>query len=565
MSTPEVEAAPVSQSRSGLSLIWLLPLVAALIGAVLIMRHVLNTGPEITILFKTAEGLTVGKTEVRYKEFTVGRVTNIDLIDDASRVSVAVRLDKSASEFAAADARYWVTRPQVGLGGVTGLGTLVSGAYIGVDRGESQETASEFVGLESPPLVMRGDSGRTVRLKARDLGSLDIGSPVYYRKLKAGRVVGFHLASDAESIDLSLFIDAPYDKLIRRNTRFWNASGLDFSVDAGGVQVNSQSLLTIIAGGISFGLPDSKDAGTVLTDSETSGNLAPAPEKTVFSLFDGREQAFEPPDGPSVTMQMVFDNTVRGLARNSTVEFLGVNVGSVTGTRLSYEPDGQRFGSVVTAVIYPERLGEVQEQLIQSASDAGNPEALVLKTLVDRGLRAQLRSGNLLTGQLYVSLDFHPDASPARLQTIAANAYLIPTIPSTLDQLEPQITQIVKRLNQIDIDKIGNELNMTLQELQAALKEGKVAMQSASKTFKSARGALGSLSAESKQTLNSLQETIAQTRRNLLASDAPVQRNLNETLTQLQRASQSLRALADFLQRHPESLLRGKQADQPLN
>ncbi len=386
-----VETALVGRPRGRLSLVWLVPLIAAIIGATLVVRHLLDTGPQVTIDFRTAEGLSAGRTEVRYKDVTIGMVTGIALTSAADRVSVSVQLDKQAAQFAADDTRFWVVRPRIGVGGISGLGTLVAGAHVAVDRGESAKTARHFTGLESPPLVMRSDSGRTVRLRAADLGSLDIGSPVYYRNLKAGRVVGYGLATNGAFVDLQVFIDSPYDWLITPDTRFWNASGLDFSVNASGVKVDSQSLATIVAGGIAFGLV-SREGATRRTIGAPA-TLVAAPADAVFDLFGDEQQAFAPPDGLPVVLQMTFHGVARGLTVGAQVEFMGVAIGSVTAVRLSAEPDSSRgFPVIVTAEVFPARLGSVRNQLVESIGANENRDLRIIKTFIEQGMRAQLRT-----------------------------------------------------------------------------------------------------------------------------------------------------------------------------
>lgn len=566
MSAPKLEPAPLRRSRLNLSLVWWLPFTAAIIGIVLFLRHLQTTGPEVTILFKTAEGLVAGKTEVKYKDVTVGHVTAIKLVPSTSRIAVNVRLDRAATEFADRDARWWVIRPRVGVAGVTGLGTLLSGVYIGVDRGGSGNYESSFIGLETAPLVLRGDTGRTVRLKAADLGSLDIGSPVYFRNMRVGRLVSYQLGPSGAFVDVQIFVDAPYDDLINANTRFWNASGLDLSVGTSGLKINTQSFATVLAGGISFGFAD--------IDGLTSQTIgAPAKAKpvandAVFELFQDQQSALAPPDGEPLALRMVFEDQVRGLAPGSAVEFVGMPIGTVTATALEYEAGKARFHAVVNATVYPDRLGGARRQLIESL---GGETQDRWRRFIERGLRAQMRSANLLTGQMFVALDFHSNVKPVPVTELAAAvgdgasaALTLPTIRSTTHQLEPQIAEIVARLNKVKIDEIGENLGATLTELQSTLKDSRRTMRAAGMALDGASDAARTLTTEANKTLSALQQTLDQARRNLVASDAPVQRNLNDTLSQLQRASQSLRVLSDYLQQHPESLLRGKPADQPL-
>ena len=243
---------PIATPRSGWlpSLVWLVPLVAALVGIALVAKSVIDRGPTITISFSTAEGLEPGKTKVKYKDVDIGSVKTIRLSRDHTRVLVSVQLTKEADDFAVEDTRFWIVRPRIGTSGVTGLGTLLSGAYIGVDAGRSHESQSDFVGLEKPPAVTGDQKGRRFSLHGASLGSIDIGSPVYYRRVQVGQVVGFALDRDGTGVSIDVFVDSPYDQYVGLDSRWWHASGVDLRLDSSGLKLNTQSLATVIIGEI---------------------------------------------------------------------------------------------------------------------------------------------------------------------------------------------------------------------------------------------------------------------------------------------------------------------------
>lgn len=254
---PEIPAAVAEplvtrKNPARLSLVWIVPLLAVVIGASLLINSLLQSGPHVVIEFRSAEGLEPGKTEVRFKEVTVGRVDTVTLSEDRKRVLVGVRLDRSMANIAVEDTHFWVVRPRVGTAGISGLNTLLSGSYIGVDAGASPKTSDHFVGLEVPPFVLRGEAGRSFVLRANDLGSLDVGSPVYYRRTRVGRVVGYALDPKNDALTVQIFIESPYEPLVTQQARFWNASGLDLTLNASGLTLNTQTLTSVIAGGIAF-------------------------------------------------------------------------------------------------------------------------------------------------------------------------------------------------------------------------------------------------------------------------------------------------------------------------
>ncbi len=542
------EVAVVRGSRTRLSLAWIVPIAALVVGAVLIARTLMQAGPEITITFRSAEGLEAGRTEIRYKEVVVGKVGKVGLSPDRERVLVSVKLDKSAASLAVDDTRFWVVRPRVGLAGVSGLGTLFSGSYIGVDAGVAEEERVHFTGLEAPPLVLRGEPGRTFVLAAQNLGSLDVGSPVYYRRTRVGRVVGYTLDAAQDSLAVQVLIEPPNERLVTSDSRFWNASGIDLSLNASGLTLDTESVASILVGGVAFANP------------ADAASAPPAAEGQRFDLFATRKAALAPPDGTPLRVRMVFEQAQRGLVPGAPVDMLGVEIGNVRSVALSHVQKTGNFPVEVIADIYPLRLGSVRRQFVVPPGATERADALFLKRGVDHGLRAQVRTGNLLTGQLYVALDFMPKSPKATLDA-SASPPTIPTVRGTLSDLQPQLAEIVARLGKVKFDEIGSGLQDTLRSASAAgdgLQE----------TLASANAAIRQLTPEAQRALADVQKTLASAQgtlavldRNVLQGDATVQRNVNQALVEMQRAAQALRVLADYLQRHPESLLRGKPAD----
>ncbi len=570
---PPSEAAPppavaqpvvVRASRLRLSLVWIVPLVALVAGAILVVRTLTQTGPLITITFRSADGLEPGRTEVRYKEVGIGRVTSVGLSPDRERVRVQVRLNKSAAELAVTDTKFWIVRPRVGSGGVSGLGTLLSGTYIGVDAGESPDEERFFTGLEAQPFVMRGEKGRNVVLDAPDLGSIDIGSPVYYRRTRVGRVVGYTLNPQTDRLEVQLFIEAPNEKLVTRESRFWNASGVDLSLTASGLSVNTESLASLVGGGIAFGNPP---------------GLAQAPPPGLaqrFTLHADRRTALAPADGPPQRVRLVFSPGMRGLAAGAPVELLGTEVGSVRAVAMHYDARSGRFPTEVEAELYLTRLGAARTEFLKSlgGGNAADDDLRFLQQLVARGLRGTLKSGNLITGQPYVALEVAKAAPRAALDT-RGPLPTVPTLAAAGGDLQAQAGEVLDRLARVRFEEIGARLEDTLKNASAAgasaqdtLRAITQATATLQKTLESADGAIRQLSptaqgalAEAQAALKSLQGTLGELDRNLTQPEAPLQRNANQALAEMQRAARALRVLSDYLQQHPESLLRGKPDD----
>lgn len=521
---------PAISTKSGWlpSLVWLVPLAAALIGIGLVIKSVRERGPEITISFHSAEGLEPGKTQVKYKDVEIGTVKTIKLSKDLSRVLVQVQLKKEAEDFAVQGSRFWIVRPRVGATGVSGLGTLLSGAYIGVDAGHGQDTLTDFTGLETPPAVTGDQKGTQYVLRGDSLGSVDIGSPVYYRRVQVGQVVGFSLDKDGTGVTFNVFVNAPYDQYVGMNTRWWQASGVDLRLDSSGLKLNTQSLATVILGGIAFQTPPNQGSGTT------------APNNTTFRLGSDEGDAMRDPDGQPLQVVMNFNQSLRGLAVGAPVDFRGIVLGEVTNIGIDFDPKTKNFLMPVTINVYPERLGRRFRETIESKGEPARRE--IVERLVQHGLRGQLRTGNLLTSQLYVALDFFPKAPPVKIDT-AHLPFELPTVPNTLDELQLQVADIAKKLDKVPFDQIGANLNS--------------ALANADKLFKQLDT---QVAPEARDTLSAAKQTFS-TAEATLQQDSPLQSDVRGALKELTRTLQSLNALADYLERHPESLLKGKPGD----
>ncbi len=400
----------VATTRSGFSIVWLIPLVAALIGAWVAWQAYSDRGPTITIVFKTAEGLEAGKTKMKFKDVEVGQVSAIDLEEDLEHVLVTVEMNKDAGPYLTDKTRFWVVRARISAGSVTGLNTLLGGAYIGVDPVEEGESARHFIGLESAPIVTTDQPGLHFVLKAGRRGSLDVGAPIYYRQIKVGEVESYELSEDGETVDFTVFVYAPHHLHVTENTRFWNASGVDFSMTAEGIKVGTESMVSLLIGGIAFEVPENRRLGR------------PASRNSVFKLYDNHEAVLVREANITRRYLLYFDGSVRGLSKGASVEFKGIQLGRVIDVDIEFDAETEQFHIPVLIETEPERLAPLS--FLQSEEES----LAQLERLVERGLRAQLKMGNLLTGQLYVDLDFYPDAKQARIEK-SGQYPVMPTIP----------------------------------------------------------------------------------------------------------------------------------------
>ena len=544
---PEAVTEPRRRMLPGV--VWIIPLIAVLVGGWLAVKAVLEKGPTITITFKTAEGLEPGKTKIKYKDVEIGLIKTITLNRDHKSVVLTAELSKEAEAFLVADTRFWVVRPRIGLGGVSGLGTLLSGAYIGLDVGHSKESQHAFVGLEDPPLVTGEDPGRHFVLHAQDLGSLDLTSPVYFRRVQVGEVVARQLDPDSKGVTLKVFIRAPYDQYVNEYTRFWNASGIDVSLSASGVEVRTESVISLLVGGIAFQtLPDAPPA-------------PPAEENVAFTLFGDQAQAFKRPDALADAYVLIFQESVRGLSVGAPVDFRGVTVGEVVRFGVAIDPTTLHASMPVEIKIFPHRLAAHQlqfdrERMLQVL---GSEEARHrrMAQFVANGLRGQLRSGNLLTGQLYVALDFFPDQPRARLD-MTTTLPEIPTIPGTFAQLQDSLASVMKKLDKIQFEEIDSTARKALASLDQALKDADGLLKHVDTDVVPT---LGKAVDDVRRALDEAGRTLKSTD-SVLAPDSALQTQLRDALREAERTLRSVRELADYLERHPESLIRGKPAEE---
>lgn len=522
--------APVKTRRFSVSLVWIVPIVAVLVGISLVVHTMMQEGPTITVTFKTGSGLTANKTEVKYRNVVIGQVSDVELSNDQKSVNATIKLSKQAESFTREDSQFWVVRPRIGAGGVSGIDTLLSGDYIGADIGQANARAKNFTGLENPPPITYGEPGKRFNLHTEDLGSLDIGSPVYYRKIPVGQVVAYALDPGGKGVNIEVFVHAPNDAYVTENTRFWNASGIDVNVGADGFSVKTESLSSILVGGIAFRAP------------EYSPNDQPAAEDKAFDLFEDQLTALAPPSGKGQFLSLRFDQALRGLKVGAPVEFLGIEFGRVVSVNLDFDAKKRSFPVNVGIVIYPQRLGQAHTKMLEVLKHDPNDEAAgvrLMGSFIDNGLRAQARSGNLLTGQLYIALDFYPKAEKVVFDP-TARPVSIPTVPGSLEQLQEKLEGMVTKINQLPIERIAGNLDSNLVELRKGL------AQFNAKTLPGVQTTLADVS----KTLQSASST--------LAEGSPQREQLSQTLDELGRMSRSLRELSDYLGRHPESLIRGR-------
>lgn len=528
-SLPEAEIQLAKQRR--IPLIWIVPIVAALIGSWIAVQAYMDRGPTITLTLIDAEGIEAGKTKVRYKNVDVGSVKAITLAADHLTVMVSIEMAKFAEPFLVEGTHFWVVRPRLGASGVSGLNTLFSGAYIGMDVGESNIAVHKFTGLEAPPVVSRETPGRQFTLETNDIGSLSVGAPVYFHHIQVGQISAVSLNPDGRALTLYVFVNAPYDRFVTEDSRFWQASGIELELDSGGVHLQTESLTTILAGGIAFESPNG-----------STSNLS-AKSDTLFRLAPNRSNAMKAADRLVKTYILYFDESLRGLQPGSIVDFRGVEIGEVTALNVEYDSPNKKFLFPVLINVYPERI---RSRYIENAKQPTTDSHKLVAQLINQGFRAQLRASNLLTGQLYIALDFFPTAEKVTPQP-ELTPMPLPTIQGNIAQLQSTLISITKKLDQLPLDKIGRDTDNLLITANNTLENTNLLITKIN----------SDLAPEAKNALGQLRNTLQQAEQSISPA-SNIQTDLHNTLTSMSRVADSVRILTEYLDKHPESLLRGK-------
>jgi paraquat-inducible protein B len=534
----DVPEANIVESRR-LSIVWLLPLVAALAGAWLLYDTLEKRGPLITIAFLRGDGIEANNTVLRYKAVQVGRVTTVRIADDLRHVVATARIERSFAAQLKEGTRFWVVRPRLGPSGVSGLGTLVSGAYIEIDPGHG-EPESNFVGLETPPIVAADVPGNSYVLESEILGSIQAGSPVSFRDIPVGEVLGYELAEDGSRVTIHIFVREPYTLLVRSSTQFSNASGINVSVNANGLDFRTGSLQTFLVGGITFDVP--------------LGSKAPAsPPGTKFWLFADSEKIGEARPSALEPYLLYFEDSVRGLNVGAPVEFKGIKLGSVTNVDLEVEPNSSDIRIPVKIQLQPERL------ISASAAPVQDPNEII-ESLIAKGFRARLQTGSLLTGQMFVELGFYPD-TPAEHVSNSEGISVIPTIPSEFVEIKDSATEVLDKLRKLPVEEIGEHTVAVISNLEKLLSSPQIneILVSANASFQSVKVLTDELSAQLVPLASQLNETLASVDEN-----SALQSQLSLTLQQVDNAARALRTLADSIERNPNAVIWGKQNAKPV-
>ena len=533
------------KKKGGFSIVWIIPIVAALVGGWLAYKTISEKGPTITITFEEGGGLEVDKTKIKYKAVEVGTVKSVDLLPDLSGVSVTAELSKKSERHLTENTRFWVVSPRIGLGGISGLETLVSGDYIAIDPRPGPPTL-KFTGLDKPPGVTREEEGAQFQLRAKNLGSSTPGAPIFFHDIQVGRILETTLQEDGPGVVIDIFIEAPHHLRVQDTSRFWQISGIEVSMDAEGVDVKMASLAALLSGGIAFDTP-----------ATAGGSNEPSKPGTAFKVFKNLSSIKEEKYVITDPYLVHFDGSVRGLSVGAPVEFKGIKIGHVSDIAVKLDLKTLEIKIPVLLDLQPERVSTITVIEAHQAKE----KHMVMKQLIKRGLRAQLETGSLLTGQLFVSLEMYPDL-PRKSLIMTGKYPEIPTVPATMDQLRRTVTDIMAEIRRLPLDKIAEEILETVEGANHLVNSPEA--QEAVHNLNAALGNVEKLTEGMDQRIDrlsfSVEKTLAKVRAALEVADpnSPAAVNLVNALDELAAAARSIRVLADYLEQHPEALVKGK-------
>jgi len=536
--------------RRRIPLVWIVPLITALIAAWLAWDTFSKRGPTIVISFDTGAGLTAGQSQLKYKNVVMGTVKTITVSPDFTHVVVTVETVREAEPFL----NDMTIKPELFAGNITGLETLLSGSYIGMRPStEKGVPRHHFIGEQDPPVLQAWAKGTTFKLQSKRLGSISLGSPIYFRDLEVGTVLGWDLGDLANSVTIHAFVRAPYDQYVHDDTSFWNASGLSVKLANGGISLQMESLRALLLGGIAFDTP-----------SDSTQPAAPADHQ--FPLYASLELARSAGFGHQLLLLSYFPGSVAGLEVGADVTLNGLKIGEVTDVSLVYDPQKDR---IVVPVHYRVEAGRINN----IAAAQGLAPGTLAAEMVRRGIRATLQSPSLITGQKIIALERIDDAPPAELKR-EGDVFVVPTSETGgFDSIARSANELLSKINRIDFDRIGKSLvgaasglddtinGPQLKKTLAALEKAMVDVQDIAKKLDTdASPALKRLPEIAAQ----LQSALTQANR-LFGSinsgygdDSRFRRDLDRLLPQITDAARSIRALTDLLSRHPEALVQGR-------
>lgn len=516
------DAKPIIKQKSRISGIWILPIIAAIIGMGMLYQEWQDRGQPIVITFENAEGLEEKKTKVKFKNVNIGTLESIEFSDSGDGVQANVIIERDMTRFLRTDSQFWVVRPRVGSSGVTGISTLFSGAYINLEPGKSQTLSNDFMGLESPPVASPNDEGLKLRLVSSGGKALSEGNPVMYRGFEVGAVEAVNFDVESREISYDIFINAPYHNLITTNTYFWNAGGFELSTNRQGVSVNFASVEAFISGGVEFDIPEDLPLGDRITEASD------------FTLYTNKASVTEDRAYEYLEYIILVEDSIAGIQVGTPVEYRGIRIGKVAKPYLGFHqtnliaPDEVRIPVVIH--IEPRRLTQDDGYSLEWFDRQ-------FKQWIETGLAATIETDNFLTGSMKVSLDMSNKATSDI--TFFGDYVVIPIGASGFASILEKTDRLLSKLNALDVESIIASLDSTLA--------------TADKTLSSANDAI----IATQSVVESVNATMAEGRAVLkgLQPSSPLYQEIQGNLIELQNTMDRLQPFLEKISAKPNLLI----------
>lgn len=543
--TPDLPTTPARVKKTNVftSVVWVIPLVALIAGGWLLMKQIRNTGPKITLLMDSADGIEVNNTVIKVLSVDVGRVTQIKLREDQKGVAVTAQLNADAKDMMRSDTQFWVVKPRIDQSGVTGLGTLLSGSYIAFTPGKSEETKSEFQVLDIPPIAAIGQSGLRLKLVGENDRILSVSSPVLYENFMVGQIESATFDPLSQKVHYTIFIQSPNDKLINAQSRFWLESGISVKTSGSGIELHSAPLPALLSGAISFDSPKSVQNQAVGNDDE-------------FALYNSRSEVENLGDERSLYYTAFFKQSVRGLIAGAPVEYKGINIGVVADVPYFAPNDSLHLfdnGWIPVRI----RLEPSRMEINAEAQSKAHWQQQ-FQTALNKGLTAVISSNNLITGSKMIELTDQPSSSPKlKPHSVYGGDTVIATRGGGLDDLQAQVSALLDKFNRLPLDKTVGSLNGSLDELKKTLNTANRTLTSVNRLV--AQPQTQGIPAELNQTLKELRQVLQG-----VSPQSPVYGDVQQTLQNLDKTLKDVQPVIQTLKEKPNALIFNSNSKDPI-
>lgn len=527
------KVSPIKQ----LSVIWLIPVLSVLIGMWMIYDYVSHQGPEITLHLSRADGIEAGKTLIKSRNVKLGTITSVSLSKDFQSIIAKAQMTPEAKRMMKEDTRFWVVKPRIGKGGISGLDTLLSGAYIALEPGISKKNKVTFEVLDTPPVASQHAKGLRLMLTKRSSGKLVVGDPILYEGFTVGHVESVEFSPQQKRAQYQIFIMSPFDKLVHSNTKFWVNSGMKMNLNSKGLNLDIGSIETLLTGGISFSIPDGQQEGALVSQSMAK-----------FDLYDSQELAQASVFNKYAEFVMLFDESIRGLNVGAPVEYRGVPIGYVAKVPLELEKVNDHFSQHKLPVLVRIELARIfQDYDKLSVPDFTD---MFKQEFVD-GLRGTLKTGSLLTGALFIDTDMYPNKELWDKNTTYSGYPVFPTKVAGVAELQKKFGQLIDKFNNLPLENTVNTINHTMKQSDKAFA-----------AFTKTNQELSSLLAKpsTQQLPESLQKSLVELQRTLqgYGPDSQTYQDLESSMQQLNQTLEQLNPLIKQLNQKPNSMVFGK-------